>query len=112
MVRDFPERDWKVFRQLRKLALERLCQRILNEVADLSHNSAASFHDRYLDVYRLLQRRDREIADAFNDPRRSQAMIQLSMMKSLRLIEPDEISRFSTSTQEVLAMLTDEGNDK
>lgn len=112
MLREFPESDWKVFRQLRQLALERFCERILKEVEQLSSNSADSFHDRYLRVHRLIQQRDREIADAFNDPRRSQALIQLARMKSLRLIEPDELDRFSTSTREVLAMLTDEGSDE
>ena len=111
MSRDFPESDWKVFVQLRELALERLCERIVNEVDQISSDSAASFHDRYLRVYRLLQERDREVADAFNDPRRSQAMIQLARMKAMRLLEPEELSRFSTPTREFLAMLNEDGRN-
>jgi hypothetical protein len=112
MSRDFPEADWKLFRQLREQALERFCERILNEVEKTSSDSAASCHDRYLRVFRLLQRRDREIADAFNDPRRSQAMIQLARMKSLRLLEPEELNRFTTSSRDMLAILTDDRGDQ
>lgn len=112
MTRQFPEPDWKVFRQLREQALERLCERILSEVEEISSDAEASFHDRYLRVYRLLQRQDREIADAFNDPRRSQAMIQLARMKALRLLQPEELTRFSTTTREVLAILTDEATNE
>ena len=108
MTREFPESDWKLFRQLREIALERLCERILNEVREISSDPAASFHDRYVRAFRLLERRDRELADAFNAPRRSQAVVQLARMESLRLLEPEELARFTTSTREVLAILTHE----
>lgn len=102
MSRRFPESDWKVFRQLRELALQRFCERVLIEVEQISSDSAKSFHDRYLRLYRLLQRRDRELGQAFNDPRRSTAMMQLAMINSRRLLEPEELMRFSVSTRETL----------
>jgi len=40
-----PERDWKVFRELRALALERFCQRVLAEVAGVSGDESHSFHE-------------------------------------------------------------------
>ena len=103
MSREFPESDWREFRQLRELALQRFCQRVLAEVERISSDPTKSFHDRYLRVYRLLQRRDRELGDAFNDPRRSRAMIQLATIHSQRLLEPEELLRFSVATRETLA---------
>lgn len=108
MTRAFPESDWKLFRQLRAMALERLCERVLTQVQEISSDATASFHDRYVRAFRLLERQDRELADAFNAPRRSQAMVQLARMKSLRLLEPEELARFTTSTREVLAILTND----
>jgi hypothetical protein len=105
MSRGFPESGWKVFRQLRELALERFCQRVLGEAEQIFSDSTASFHDRYLRVYRLLQQRDRELGDAFDDPRRSTAMMQLAIINSRRLLEPEELMRFTTSTREVLDAL-------
>jgi hypothetical protein len=108
----FPESDWKVFRQLRELALQRFCQRVLIEVEKISSDPTASFHDRYLRVYRLLQGRDRELGDAFNAPRRSTAMVQLVIIKAQRLLEPEELARFTAPTRETVAALTDEGDGK
>lgn len=65
MSHEFPESDWKVFRELQTVALERFCERVLAEVERLSSGSGRTFHQRYLDVYRLLQKRDHELAAAF-----------------------------------------------
>lgn len=59
------EADWKVFRELRKIALERFCKRILLEVQDVAERDT-SYHDRYLQVFRLIHERDDDIAAAFN----------------------------------------------
>lgn len=108
MTRDFPESDWKLFRQLQQRALERLCERVLEELQEIAADGTASFHDRYLRVYRLLQRRDRQLADAFDAPRRSQALVQLARMKALRLLDQDELARFSSATRELLEILSDD----
>ena len=33
---DIPERDWKLFRQLQPLALERFCEKVLSEIRDIN----------------------------------------------------------------------------
>ena len=71
MSLEIEESDWKVFRQLRPIALDRFCWRVLDEIQQVSADTKRSTHERYLAVYDLIQRRDRELADAFNDPRRS-----------------------------------------
>ena len=108
MSHGFPEADWKVFRQLREVALQRFCERVLEEARAVSSDASKSAHRRYLDLYRIIQDRDSEIADAFNAPRRSQAILQLAMIHARGLLEPAELARFSTSTQETLARLVDD----
>jgi hypothetical protein len=73
-----PESDRKVFRELRELALEWFCKRVLEELEPLRRDTSRSHHERYLDVFRFLQARDEEFAHAFNDPRRSRMIIQLA----------------------------------
>ncbi|MCX7031100.1 MAG: peptide ABC transporter substrate-binding protein [Spirochaetes bacterium] len=80
MTRDLSESDWTLFRQLREVALERLCKRALEEVALVARDARRTYHERYLNVFRLLKEQDRELANAFNDPRRSRMIRQLAAM--------------------------------
>ena len=78
-MRTIPESDWKLLRQLKGVALERFCERVLEQIARRSSASKKTYHQRYLEIYRLLHRRDRELGDAFNNPRRSTAVQQLTV---------------------------------
>jgi uncharacterized DUF497 family protein len=83
MSRDIAESDWRVLRELRPLALERLCERALDEIRTVSAEVGKTFHERFRAVYGLVERRNDDIARAFDAPRRSQAFFQLALMKSL-----------------------------
>ena len=75
---DIKESDWKVFRKLHGIALERFCQRVLEEVRRAADECEDDYHECYLRVYALIRSRDKTMAGAFNDPRRSQAFILLA----------------------------------
>jgi hypothetical protein len=107
-VYSLPESDWKVFREVQKLALERFCQRALDEVQAILRDGSRSHHERYLDVFRRLQRRDEELAHAFNDPRRSRMIIQLVAIHAYGLLEPEELGRFSERTRASVESLAKE----
>jgi hypothetical protein len=98
--RGFPERDWKVFRELHKIALARYCDRILDEVNRVIANKGESSHDRYLKIYRIIQSRDKEIGRAFNDFRRSTALRQLLIINSMRVLTEEDLGRFSPETRQ------------
>ncbi len=99
MARDVPESDWKRFRELRELALERFCKRVFAELEPLVQNVSRTYYERYLDVFHLLKERDRELARAFDDPRRSHMIEQLAAMRASGLVEPGELALFTTSTR-------------
>ena len=105
MSTDLPESDWKAFRKLRELALERYCERILAEVDRITSDVKRTSHARYRATYELVQESDDEIARAFNNSRRSVAVAQLAMMRSLDLISQDELQSFSPRTQSVVEAL-------
>jgi hypothetical protein len=106
MPRDIPESDWKTFRGLRTVALERFCERVLTDIGKTASDSARTFHDRYLEIYRLVERRDRELGHAFDAPRRSRAIMQLAAIHSLGLVTSEELLSFTPATQEAINSLS------
>jgi hypothetical protein len=106
MAAHLPESDWKKFRRLREVALERLCDRTLKEIVRLATNASSGSHQKYLAIYEFIQKRDREMASAFNDPRRSRALQQLSAMHALGLLEVGELDVFTDETREAVEFLS------
>ncbi len=101
------ESDWKVFRKLREPALERYCERVLDEVDRISSDASRSHHERYLEVFQLLGDRNEMLARAFDDPRRSQMLRQLAAMHALHLLEADELARFPPDIRESIEAMAE-----
>jgi hypothetical protein len=81
MLQSISEPDWKLFsRNLRSLALERFCERVLEKLSKISE-SDQSFHERYLKIYRQIHDDDNDLAEMFNDSRRSNTIIQLRSIR-------------------------------
>jgi|SRR5215218_1441122 len=105
--RDIPESDWKIFRTVREAALDRYCARVLGECAAVIEDTSTTNHARYLRLFRMLRERDDDLAFAFNDFRRSTAIIQLARIHALGVVTDEELRRFSAGTQElVIALVT------
>jgi hypothetical protein len=101
-MRDIKESDWKVFKPLRELALERFCERVLDEVARIGADSARSKHERYGAIYRLVRERDREIVPIFDHLRRSTAVRQICTFRSHGLLTAEELRQFSPELVEMV----------
>jgi hypothetical protein len=99
------ESDWKLFRKLRELALERFCERVLAEIGNLSSDSGQSYHERYLAVFNLVRERDKELEASFDEPRRSTALQQLALIRSYALLDDEEFSRFRLETRESVSVI-------
>ena len=99
------ESDWKILRQLESQALERLCEEILLEISSINADTAKTFHQRYLNIFDIVQRRDKEISHIFDGLKRTTALIKLAAMKSRGLLTEDEFSRFSQETREAIALI-------
>jgi hypothetical protein len=95
----FPESDWRVFRELRPVWLERYCAKLNQQVIKKLSDSRRSEHERYIDAYRFIQKKDRDLGDAFNDFRRSTATRQISIIRTLGVVTEQEVARFSEQTQ-------------
>ncbi len=99
MSSGIPESDWRRFKEVHAKLLERYCSGVLDEVAALCRGTVSSAYDRYSKVYKLVRERDRELARAFDDFRRSTAVMQLGIMRRMGLLTDDELSMFSEPTR-------------
>jgi hypothetical protein len=99
------EADWKVLRRVHRLALERYCDRVLAEIERVIHNGAQSIHQRYLDIIKIIEQRDREMASIFDDPKRSNALTMLARIRSDGLLTEDEFSSLSQETRSAIELL-------
>ena len=81
---------------------ERFCQRALDELAGVVHSSAGSAFDRYQRACDLLRNRNQELARAFDDFRRSTAVLQLVIMRRMRLLTDEDLGVFTEQTQQTV----------
>ena len=94
-----PECDWKVFTRIHPVALERFCEQVIQELEKLLADSAKSSHDRYLATYALVKERNKELANTFDDYRRSTAFWQIAIMYNRGLLTEAEFQQFSSETR-------------
>ena len=105
--RQIPESDWKIWREMQKLALERFCQNALNDVAKFK-DAEGTAHERYLKLYQLVKKRDKKLGEIFDGPSRSNALTQIALAVQARLVTADEVNRFTEETRNKVAFLTGE----
>jgi hypothetical protein len=107
-MRDIAESDWKIFKGLREVALERFCERVLGEIAGISSDATKTKHERYVAIYRLVRERDKEIDPIFDYLRRSTAVRQIFAFRSHDLLTAQELWQLSPelvkSVEDVLEM--------
>ncbi len=103
---DIKEPDWKIFRKLHEVALERYCQRVLEDVRR-TVDGRRTHHERYLKLWKLIRKRDKTMAYAFDNPRRSQAITQLANIVAEDLITDGELDQFSEETRARIARIAE-----
>ncbi len=105
MAPEVSEGDWKVFREVRKLALDRLCERALRAATAVAEDRSKTHHERFLGLCALVAEENERAARAFDDPKRSAMILQLALIHKLGLLEAPELARFSDGTRERIASL-------
>jgi len=103
---EIKESDWKVFRRLHTVAVERYCQRVIEEVR-VTTECTTDYHDCYLRLYQLIRERDKTMAITFDDPKRSNAFLLLANMIAEELLTSEEIEQFSPEVQERIEVINE-----
>lgn len=108
-MREIKEPDWKVLRRVHPLALERFSEGVLAEIDRVLSSGARSHHSRYLEIFKIIRQRDREMARLFDNLRRSHALTVLAEIRSQGLLTEEEFSSLSPETRSAIQMLLGAG---
>jgi hypothetical protein len=65
--------------------------------AEIEH-PAKSAHEKYLSLFKLIRDRKDDVALAFDDFRRSTAVMQIGIIHSMGLLTGEELRRFTSET--------------
>jgi len=99
------ESDWKKFKELREIALDRFCQGVLNDAKTIAEHGSLSAHARYRMLYRLMRDRDKDIVRTFDDnsQSRSSALRGLWLMVMHDLLTEAELSVLSEAALDCIS---------
>ncbi len=89
------ESDWKVFKEIKKGAIEKFCTNVLYEFLNVINNENENVHERYLQLYKLVQDRDEEMAMLFDEHSRSKATWQLFYIRQADLADRRLLEKLS-----------------
>ncbi len=96
------ESDWKRFRKLYDLALERFCQRVIESLDRLSRDDSRSHYERYTEINSWLRHQNKQFNELFSDYSRSAMLFQLMAFVGQGLVELDELEGFSQHVRETV----------
>jgi len=106
------ESDWKQFKKLRPLALQRYCKRVIQEVRQVLDEEVQDAHEQYLKMYKKVDEGDRKLAKLFDGGfSRSKAFIHLLMFYREDLIKDDELRRLSDENYSRIKSIVDGGSE-
>ncbi|MCB1751646.1 MAG: hypothetical protein KDI74_07970 [Gammaproteobacteria bacterium] len=92
--------DWKLFKAIKKKALEKFCENTLAELRALIGDENIPVQERYLLNYKLVKKRDKKMASLFNEKSRSKAPLQLIAIRGEGLADEALVSRLSKAFRE------------
>jgi hypothetical protein len=99
MPPEIPESDWRHFKKVHQVLLERYCTNALADLSAVISATEGTAHARYLRVFEVIHQKNEDMARAFDDFRRSTAVMQLGIMRRMGLLADEELSVFSAETQ-------------
>lgn len=98
--KEITESDWKKFKKIKDKALDKFCAAALSDFDNVISGKGASNYDRYISIYKGVQKHDKKLAQLFDGLSRSKAYLQLMLMRSEGLVEEDDLLNLSEHMQE------------
>lgn len=81
------ESDWKLFKKVKEIALERFCAEAMSDFEEAVQKEDTSNHEKYLNLYKLVENADKRMSLLFDGHSRSRAQLQLTLFRSEGLVE-------------------------
>jgi len=99
------EKDWKIIRAIKDEKLNAVCADILDEIDREIKNKEEKNHKAYLSIWNIVNTRDRDVADMFNDLKRSNAVYKLALWYKNGYLTDKELNQFSEETRSTINAL-------
>ena len=96
------ESDWKKFKPLHALAMDRFFQKTNAEIAQRILSTQGTHQDRFWNAHEFACDQRKEAAELFDDPRRSSALLKLAAFCRQGLLTPEEISPLTPETRQFI----------
>ena len=103
--------DWKKFRAIHEVALDRFCEKVVEEVKRIAADGALSNHEKYVDILQFMLARMKDIERTFDNPRHSTAVIALADMKEEGLVKDDELNEFGDEVRRAVTIIEEIRNN-
>jgi len=97
---EMKESDWKLFKEIKEIAIERFCTMALDEFRDVMDDESEHIHNRYLLNFKLVQNKDRQMSLLFGGHSRSKAALQLLAIRGEGLADENLVSKLSEEFRE------------
>ncbi|MCP3930199.1 MAG: hypothetical protein GY705_13990 [Bacteroidetes bacterium] len=101
-MRHIKESDWKYLRKIKDKILNRHCDAILEVLDLIIQNREGEEHKSYLQIYSLIEKKDKEIASTYNDLKRSNAIEKICHMRRHLAMTDEEFSKLSEETKDIV----------
>jgi hypothetical protein len=96
---EFPERDWKYLRSIQDEMLCELSLRINNEVRKTLDRTDLSESEKRRSIYDIVTKRDKIVADCFDDWRRSRIVERCWALRKHGLLKQEHIEKLDAQSQ-------------
>jgi len=92
--KQFPEEDWKILKKLKVQLLQDFCDNILDQLEPIIKNRKNGSHRAYLDLWKILNKKNNELANMFDDLKRSTAFFKLAAWRDIGFLSEDNFNKF------------------
>lgn len=103
--------EWKQVNILRTELLQRLCQKVLDDLQKELNKEGKIPHERYLYLYKSIRTKDKMIADAFNEWSKNNAWIQVRFWIKYQLLTKAEFEALPEELTRSINLEKDWGKD-
>ena len=93
-MRQIAESDWKIFKKLHPIALERFYARAVLEIAEVMADQSRTPRERFWKVSEITEEHGKDVSEIFDDYRRSTALFQLAIIRRRGFLTDEEIATF------------------
>ncbi len=98
---DISEYEWRKIRDMKPAVLDHVCKGILDALRTRIDTSSTDLvhHEQYLNIYKWLHEQDKEIANGFDDLKRSNAYYRLACWVKNSWLTLKEFNSLSKDTR-------------